>query len=70
MRFLAGCVLSAVLASLFTIWMLDDHTRQTAIAQDASRPFPLFAVPAQGKGKAMALPASQVSSGAPVENTV
>ena len=54
MRFLAGCVLSAVLASLFTIWMLDGQTRQTAIAQDSSRPLPLFAVPAQGTSDSIA----------------
>ena len=49
MRFLAGCVLSAVLGSLFTIWMLDGQTRQTAIAQEPPRPLPLLAVPEQGK---------------------
>lgn len=36
MRFLAGCICSAVLGSFFTIWMLDGQIsdRSTAVAQD------------------------------------
>lgn len=46
MRFLAGCVVSAVLASLFTIWMIDGTpSRQTAIAQDSTRSTPLLQIP-------------------------
>jgi len=45
MRFLAGCVCSAVLGSFFTIWMLEsqDANRGTVVAQDRDGPRgPLF----------------------------
>lgn len=45
MRFLAGCICSAVLGSFFTIWMLDGQNsdRGTAVAQDRSgQTGPLF----------------------------
>lgn len=45
MRFLAGCVCSAVLGSFFTVWMLEsqDSGRGTVVAQDRNGPRgPLF----------------------------
>ena len=45
MRFLAGCICSAVLGSCFTVWMLDGQNsdRGTAVAQDRDgRRGPLF----------------------------
>lgn len=49
MRFLAGCVCSAVFASFLTVWMLDAHEtgRSAAVAQDQNaQAVPLF--PPQG----------------------
>ena len=61
MRFLAGCVCSAVLGSFFTVWMLDGQRsdRGSAVAQDrTAQSGPLF--PLQ-------VPAGQGNAGADVE---